>query len=149
MYTDALKAEGERPKLRPFSERDHPNALVLKQAHEAFQRGDMEKLFSIFVDEMLWIVPGHNVLSGVYRGKAEVMRNFENLAKNVDAYWAYPLDYFGSDDHVVLVAEVHARRGEKTLLEKECLLFMVNSEGRFTECHHLALDHVKWDAFFS
>ncbi|MEM1102532.1 MAG: nuclear transport factor 2 family protein [Pseudomonadota bacterium] len=138
----------DAPPVRAFTDRDHPNARLLREAHESFQRGDMEKLFSIFAPDMIWRVPGNNRLSGVYHGPEKIKENFKILQETVDSYWAYPLDYFGSDDHVALVALVRAKRGDRILEEKECLLFSVK-DGRLTECWHLALDAEKWDEFFA
>jgi ketosteroid isomerase-like protein len=136
------------PKVRAFTERDHPNARMLREAHESFQRGDLDKLFSIFAEDMVWTVPGHNRLSGRFVGREEIGKNFATLAEVADSYWAYPLDYFGSDDHVVLVAHVRATRNGEVLEEDECLLFKVK-DGKLASCHHLSLDQARWDAFFA
>lgn len=149
MYTDVLAKSGEAPTLRPFTERDHPNALLLKSAHEAFQRGDLEALFSLMTPDCTWHMPGDNVLAGTYVGRDRILENFGLLQQAVDSYWAYPLDYFGSDNHVVLVALVRATRKGRTFEEKECLLWRVNEEGKLAEVWHMCLDHAKWDAFFA
>lgn len=147
-YTAALAQEGDAPSLRPFGDRDHPNARRLKDAHEAFQRGDLDALFGLMTDDIVWHMPGQNVLAGDFVGRQRIMESFAALQRNVDAYWAFPLDYFGSDDHVVLVALVRARRGERTLETKECLLWRVDQAGKLAEVWHLALDERAWDAFF-
>lgn len=147
-YTAALAQEGDAPGLRPFTDRDHPNAVKLKDAHEAFQRGDLDALFGLMADDVVWHMPGNNVLAGSFRGRAAIMESFGALQANVDAYWAWPLDYFGSDDHVVLVALVRARKGERTLETKECLLWRVDADGKLAEVWHMALDEKAWDAFF-
>ena len=149
VYAKRSDDDREAPRLRPMTDRDHPNAHKLKEAHESFQAGDMDKLFAIFADDMAWRVPGNNRLSGTFVGREEIMSNFASLAEVADSYWAHPLDYFGSDDHVVLVAEVRATRGDKVLNEKECLLFRVGPDGRFAECWHLGLAPEKWDWFFA
>jgi ketosteroid isomerase-like protein len=148
-YTEALAREGDAPAMRPMGERDHPNALMLRQAHENFQKGDLDALFALMSDDIAWHMPGNNVLSGTFRGRAEILESFGRLQQNVDAYWAWPLDYFGSDDHVVLVAQVRARRGDRSLDVRECLLWRVDSDGRLCEVWHMALDEKAWDAFFS
>ncbi|HEX8554497.1 MAG TPA: hypothetical protein VF695_07305, partial [Sphingomonas sp.] len=57
-YTEALAREGDAPTLRPFTDRDHPNAVKLKQAHEAFQKGDLDALFGLMADDIVWRMPG-------------------------------------------------------------------------------------------
>lgn len=147
-YTDALTREGDAPQLRAFGDGDHPNARKLRQAHEAFQQGDLDALFGLMADDITWHMPGNNVLAGDFVGRAAIMESFGALQRNVDAYWAHPLDYFGSDDHVVLVALVRARKGDRVLETKECLLWRVNADGKLAEVWHMALDEKAWDAFF-
>lgn len=148
-YTKSLSAEhDDAPPLRKLTDKDHPNAHLLHDAHHAFQAGDVEALFAKIADDAVWHMPGNNVLAGSYVGHAEIMRNFGMLQEAVDAYWAYPLDYFGSDDHVVLIAEVRARRGDNTLTTREAMTWRVE-DGLLKECWHMCLEPEKWDAFFA
>jgi uncharacterized protein len=148
-YTQALAAEHDDvPTMRPLTDQDHPNAVMLYEAHNAFKAGDVDALFSKMAEDVIWHMPGDNVLAGSYHGKAEILRNFGMLQAAVDAYWAHPLDYFGSDDHVVLMAEVRARKGDRTLQTKECMTWRVE-DGKLKECWHMCVEPEKWDAFFS
>jgi ketosteroid isomerase-like protein len=147
-YTSALVEEGEAPPMRALTERDHPNAHRLKAAHDAFKAGDLDALFSMMAEDFAWVMPGDNCLAGRFVGREAILGSFAALQANVDAYWAHPLDYFGSDDHVVLVARVIARKGDRRLACDECLLWRVGPDGRFTQVHHVALDEKAWDAFF-
>ena len=148
-YTAALAQVGEAPPMRPFGERDHPNALKLKAAHDAFKAGDIEALFGMMTPDCAWHMPGHNALSGDFVGREAILGSFATLQAHVDAYWAWPLDYFGSDDHVALVAQVKASRGSKRLDCLECLLWRIDGAGKLAEVWHMALDERAWDAFFS
>lgn len=146
-YTEVLKAVGEGPPMRPFTTRDHPNGRMLKEAHDAFKAGDLDALFGMMTPDCIWHMPGHNRLSGDFVGREAIMQSFAKLQESCDEYWAWPLDYFGSDDHVVLVAHVKARRGDETLDCKECLLWRLEGD-RLAEVWHLALDEHAWDRFF-
>jgi ketosteroid isomerase-like protein len=147
-YSSALAAEHEAPAMRPLTAADHQNAHMLYAAHKAFQAGDVDALFRNIAKDAIWHMPGDNALAGDYVGHEEIMRNFGMLQAAVDAYWAHPLDYFGSDDHVVLIAEVRARKGERTLLTREAMTWRIE-DGQLKECWHLCLEPEKWDAFFS
>jgi uncharacterized protein len=147
-YSAALMAEHEAPPMRPLGAADHANAHMLYNAHSAFKAGDVDALFAAMADDVVWHVPGHNILAGTYRGRDEILRNFGMLQAAVDAYWAHPLDYFGSDDHAVLIAVVRARKGEKTLETKEAMTWHVEN-GKLKECWHMCLEPEKWDAFFA
>lgn len=120
---------------------------MLYAAHRAFQTGDVEALFSLMADDVVWHMPGENSLAGSYHGRDEIMRNFGMLQQAVDTYWAHPLDYFGSDDHVVLIAEVRASKGERNLHTKEAMTWRVEN-GKLKECWHMCLEPDKWDGFF-
>jgi ketosteroid isomerase-like protein len=137
------------PLMRAFGDRDHPNALKMKHAHDLFKAQDLDAFFALYTDDIAWYLPGNNVLSGTWIGRAKVMENFAILFREVEQYWAYPLDYFGSDNHVVLVARVRAVRRGKTLDCEEVLLLRVADDGRFSHVWHLALDERQWDEFFA
>ena len=147
-YTEALRPEHEAPLMRPLTDRDHKHAHMLYEAHSAFKEGDVDRLFANIAPDAIWHMPGNNVLAGDYVGHDEIMRNFGMLQQAVDAYWAHPLDYYGSDDHVTLIAEVRARKGEKELHTKEAMTWRIEN-GQLKECWHLCLEPDKWDAFFS
>ncbi len=41
---------------------------LVQQAYDALASGDMEKIRKYWADDMIWLVPGHNPLSGLKRG---------------------------------------------------------------------------------
>ena len=92
-------------------------------------------------------MPGDNCLDGSYQGRDEILRNFSMLQAAVDAYWAHPLDYFGSDNHVVLFAEVRLRKGERTRETRQTMTWRIEG-GKLKECWHVCLESEKCDAFF-
>jgi ketosteroid isomerase-like protein len=42
---------------------------LVGKAYEALGSGDMEQISQYWAEDMVWIVPGHNPLSGVYNGR--------------------------------------------------------------------------------
>jgi uncharacterized protein len=55
----------------------HSNGEIIKQAYDAFGRGDMSTVFGILDKGIKWHVPGQSPLSGDYRGHDEVMGFFK------------------------------------------------------------------------
>ena len=41
---------------------------LVQQAYDALASGDQEKIRKYWADDMIWLVPGHNPLSGLKRG---------------------------------------------------------------------------------
>jgi ketosteroid isomerase-like protein len=41
---------------------------LVQQAYDALASGDMEKIRQCWAEDMIWLVPGHNPISGLKRG---------------------------------------------------------------------------------
>jgi ketosteroid isomerase-like protein len=50
----------------------HPNAELVRRFTDAQQRGDAAALMDLLADDVVWHVPGKNLLSRDYVGKGEV-----------------------------------------------------------------------------
>jgi ketosteroid isomerase-like protein len=98
---------------------------------------------------MVWTVTGHSPAGGTTTGMDGVMRNFGDImAWTNGTYDAAPVDYLGSDDHVVALAHVTARRADgRTIDVPEAVVFRVR-DGRLVAAQHMAYDEQAWDAFF-
>lgn len=128
---------------------EHPNAAMVRRAHEAFKSGDMDTVREIFDWESIrWVLPGTSLVSGVDIGMEQVFGNFGKCMELTDGtYQAVGFDYLGSDDHAVALAHLTARRGDRTLEVDEAVIFTVR-DGKLVEAYHLAYDQYAWDAFF-
>ncbi len=112
--------------------------------------GDMETVHQLFdFESMVWTVTGHSPAGGTTTGMDGVMRNFGDImAWTNGTYDAAPVDYLGSDDHVVALAHVTARRADgRTIDVPEAVVFRVR-DGRLVAAQHMAYDEQAWDAFF-
>lgn len=130
---------------------EHPNADLVRRAHAAFKAQDMGTVKELFdYDGMLWTVTGTSPAGGVTTGMDGVMRNFGDIMQwTQGTYNAAPVDYLGSDDHVVALAHVTATRGDgKTLDVAEAVIFKVR-DGKLVEAQHMAYDEHAWDDFFT
>ena len=55
---------------------------VVDRMYECFGRGDMDTLKSeVFAEDIVWVLPGHNTLSGAKNGADEVIAFFGALMK--------------------------------------------------------------------
>ena len=129
---------------------EHPNADLVRRAHRAFKTGDVETIHRLFDYEgMVWTVTGRSPAGGTTTGMDGVLRNFGDImAWTQGTYDAAPVDYLGSDDHVVALAHVTARRADGATIDvPEAVVFRVR-DGRLVEAQHMAYDEEAWDAFF-
>lgn len=130
---------------------EHPNADLVRRAHRAFKTADMTTIRELFdFDGMVWTVTGTGPASGVTTGMEGVLRNFGDIMAWTDgSYDAAPLDYLGSDDHVVALAHVTARRPDRPPLDMDEAVIFTVRDGRLVQAQHMAYDERAWDDFFA
>jgi len=87
------------------------DAELVRKGYEAFIAGDMEWLNQHLHANVVWHVPGHNVLSGDYEGREAVLAFF---AKSIQiALPEFDIhDVVASDDHVVALLNIAWRRND-------------------------------------
>jgi ketosteroid isomerase-like protein len=85
------------------------DAELVRKGYDAFIAGDMEWLNDHLHENVVWHVPGHNLLSGDYRGRENVLaffaRSVQIALPEFDMH-----DVVASDDHVVALATTRWRR---------------------------------------
>jgi ketosteroid isomerase-like protein len=97
---------------------EHPNAELLRAGYEAFQKGDLDTVRSLFAENIVWHTPGRNHLAGDYRGVDATiglfMKNFEETKGTfrVDVH-----DILGSEDHAVALASFSGEREGKSITD--------------------------------
>lgn len=127
---------------------EHPNAALVRRAHEAFETGDMDVVHQVFDPDIRWVMPGRSQVSGVDEGLEEVFRNFAKTVELTDGtYRAVGVDYLGSDGHAVALTHLTAERNGTRIDIGEAVIFTV-VDGRLTEAFHLPYDQYAWDEFF-
>lgn len=129
---------------------EHPNATMLRRAHAAFKSGDMATIREVFADDIVWVVTGEGPASGTTHGMDGVLANFGDIMRWTEGtYNAEPVDYLGSDTHVVNLSHVTASRPDgRTMDMDETVIFKVK-DGKLVHAQHMAYDEKAWDAFFA
>jgi ketosteroid isomerase-like protein len=102
------------------------DAELVRRGYQAFIAGDMEWLNEHLHERVVWHVPGHNLLSGDYRGRENVLgffaRSVQIALPEFDIH-----DVVASDDHVVALTTVRWRRNDNN----------ETFEGRSSQVFHL------------
>jgi ketosteroid isomerase-like protein len=85
----------------------HPNAKVLRNTYDAFERGDLQPLLDLLSDDIEWVDSTLGPLAGTYRGKAEVPQFFAKMTELYKGNLRVEvLDIIANDDHgIVLTRE--------------------------------------------
>jgi len=92
----------------------HPNEELIRRFQEAQSKGDAAVLMELLADNIVWHVPGKNLLSRDYNGKGEVAGFWSKARELSDAtVRAELLDVLASDGHAIaLVRVTRSARGE-------------------------------------
>ena len=121
---------------------EHPNATLVRNSLEAFNRGDMEQMNAVLADDVEW----HEI------GRAEARHGKAALAEAggaSDAKITVKIhDVVANDDHTVVLAEATAIRDAKTFTYRTTEILHVK-DGKITERWAYSDDTAAIIAFFA
>ena len=111
----------------------HPNEDLVRKGYAAFQSGDMATLNDLLGEEVVWHAPGHNQLSGDFRGRDEVLATFQKTFELSGGSFKLDIhDVLANDAHVVVLVTATAEREGKTLKDNSVQVFEI-SDGTVAE----------------
>jgi len=127
------------------------NAEAMRKGYAAFSRGDMDMLRNeLFTPDIVWHQGGRNQTSGDYRGSDAVIGLFGKLFQLTDGTFSVDVhDMLASEDHVVVLARVDAKRGGKTLQHGEYSHICHFRDGKLSEAWIVDTDPYEQDEFFA
>lgn len=127
----------------------HPNEELLRQAYDAYSKGDLEGATSIFADNIHWHVQGQSPIAGVYVGRDQILELFGKIAERSGGTFRLDIhDVLANDEHVVVLVTERAERDDKSLLSTEAHVWHV-SNGKVTDFWGLPADVESVDAFWA
>jgi uncharacterized protein len=128
---------------------DHSNVWLIRDAYEAFEKGDMEVVGKVLADDLVLRWPGRNPLAGVRHSKAEFFELLGVLAEQTSGTFGLEVeDIIGGGESVVAFVTYHAERNGKTLTYDALNVWRVEN-GMAVEMLFLASDPYAVDEFWS
>jgi uncharacterized protein len=111
----------------------HPNEDLLRRGYEAFAAADLDTVFSLLADDMVWHNGGSNQLSGDFRGHAEIMGFFGRLIELTGGTFRLDIhDVLANDTHGVVLATAHVERNGQQMSAREVNIWHLK-DGKATE----------------
>lgn len=127
----------------------HPNERLLLREYEVRARQDYGQLLELFSDDIVWHVPGRSAISGVYRGKGEVMDYVRRRQALADGTFEIMVeDVLANDRHGVVIASGRATRRGREYEWRGHGLYRFD-EGKIAECWLLPEDQLLFDEIWS
>jgi uncharacterized protein len=126
----------------------HSNEESLRTGYEAFSRGDLDTVFSLFTDDINWHVPGRNQVSGDYAGKEQVGGLLMKMMELSGGTFSVSIhDALANDEHAVGLVKLRAERNGKTLDVNDVHVWHV-TDGKFSEFWSHLFDLYAFDEFW-
>ena len=125
------------------------NAEVVRNGYDAFGKGDLETLRELISADVVWKVPGKNLVSGDKKGIEATLAYFTQLFELSDGtVKAEPLDVAVGADHVIVTQVTTGERNGKSLRLDAVLVFSFR-DGKISGCSEFENDQYRLDEFFS
>jgi ketosteroid isomerase-like protein len=131
------------------SESKHPNAEVFEKVYETFTTGDMDSLSHLIAPDVVWHVPGSNLISGTYTNRDAIFGCFNKIYElSKGSYKPALLDILADDTYTVALLHATAKHGEKTLDQDYAFIARIN-DGQMTELQEAWSEGPAWNDFWS
>jgi ketosteroid isomerase-like protein len=125
------------------------NIAIVRRGYDAFAKGDIATLKTLFAPNATWHSVRTGILSGNYRGVQAILEFFGRLAHETDETVRAELQTTAaSGDHVFALHRNVGKRKGKTLDDKSVLLFKLD-KGVVTEVAEFRFDQPAEAQFWS
>ena len=107
---------------------EHPNATLVRQALESFNRGEMQGFADLIADDVVW----HQIGAETVHGKEAMAQALPG--GEVD--WQITADVHdvvANDDHTIALVDAHATRGDGRTLDYRTAEIMHIRDGKLIE----------------
>lgn len=128
----------------------HPNADLVRDAIEAFQRGDLDALrHQYFAEDIRYHIPGRSPFAGDYEGVAQVLEMFGRLIERSGGTLRAELhDVVANDEHAAALVTIRAEREGRRLQDNTVLTSHIR-DGKVAEIWSHQTDMYAVDEFWS
>ena len=131
------------------AETEARNIEVIRRGYEAFAKGDIETLKTLFAANASWNQIETGVLPGNYRGAQAILEYFGQLAhESQGTLRVEPQTMASSGDDVFVLERVTGARKGRTLDTMDVLVFRLNNSV-VTEVTFFASNHPVYVQFWS
>lgn len=129
---------------------EHPHAVLVRKAYDAFFRVDMDTLRELMTSDVTYHAPGSHPLSGDFKGRDTVIKMYGKLFQDSGGSLRIQLRnvFVDGRGHVVALHHATAERGDRRYGEDGCLVFRIVGD-KITDIDECVPDIDRGNAFWS
>ena len=123
---------------------EHPNAKLVREGLEAFNRGDLQAFANLIADDVVW----HQIGAETVHGKEAMAR----ATPGGEVDWQITADVHdvvANDEHAIALVDAHATRGDGRTLDYRTAEITHIRDGKLTERWAFSDDTQRIIDFFS
>ncbi len=123
----------------------HPNETVLREAYDAFHRGDLEGYLSACTADFVFHIPGNNQAAGSYRGREGLVGVIQQVMQLTGGEYAETTeDVVANGDHGVILLTHNLKRDGRALTYRTAHVYEFR-EGKLAAGWEVPRDQVAFD----
>ena len=123
---------------------EHPNATLVRNGLEAFNRGDIAGFAAIVADDVVWHQIGAETLHGTQAMRDAMPQGEVDWNITADVH-----DVVANDDHAIALVDAHATRGDGRKLDYRTAEILHIRDGKITERWAFSDDTQRITDFFA
>ena len=129
---------------------EHPNVELLRKGLDAFSRGDLDTVRSLWADDIVHHFPGASPIAGDHKGKDGVLAFVAKVAEMSQGTFRISEvhDVLANDEHGVALLRFTASRKGRELAWDQANVYHLRN-GKMAEVWALLTDPWAVDEFFS
>ena len=128
---------------------EHPNVERTRRGFRAFVERDGATIADLLREDIVWIIPGHNLLAGRYEGREAALGALGKAVELSDGTYTTELGRVLADGNtVVAIYRARGTRKGRELDVAQALVCEVE-DGRWVEVRAVPFDQHAFDEFWS
>ncbi|MFR9799498.1 nuclear transport factor 2 family protein [Streptomyces sp. MS06] len=129
---------------------EHPHATLIRKGYDAFSRGDMDTLRTLFTADCAQHVPGSSPLSGDFKGQDAIIEMYGRLFQETDGTMRAELKdvFVDGRGHAVALHHATAERKGRRYDSDEVIVFRIVGD-KVSDLDQCNRDIETADAFWS
>lgn len=128
---------------------EHPNAALLREGFEMFNRADVEGLNGLIAEDAVQRMPGRGALAGEHKGRDAILQMYGRMAElSGGTFRANVEDLYANDDRVVAIYRATGERDATQLDLRHAIVFQIVNR-KIVAIDDLSSDPDVFDAFFA